>query len=53
MRLIKVIAYASRQLKVHVKNYTTYELELGALEFGLKILRPYLYGVQLVVFTAH
>ncbi|GJW95861.1 retrotransposon protein, putative, ty3-gypsy subclass [Tanacetum coccineum] len=27
----KVIAYASRQLKVHEKNYTTHDLKLGAL----------------------
>ncbi|GJS73771.1 putative reverse transcriptase domain-containing protein [Tanacetum coccineum] len=27
----KVIAYASRQLKVHENNYTTYDLELGAV----------------------
>ncbi|GJX04246.1 zf-CCHC domain-containing protein [Tanacetum coccineum] len=27
----KVIAYASRQLKIHEKNYTTHDLELGAL----------------------
>ncbi|GJX45281.1 putative reverse transcriptase domain-containing protein [Tanacetum coccineum] len=27
----KVIAYASRQLKIHEKNYTTYDLELGAV----------------------
>ncbi|GJX04081.1 putative reverse transcriptase domain-containing protein [Tanacetum coccineum] len=29
----KVIAYASRQLKIHEKNYTTHDLELGAIEF--------------------
>ncbi|GJX89253.1 putative reverse transcriptase domain-containing protein [Tanacetum coccineum] len=28
----KVIAYASRQLKIHEKNYTTYDLELGAVK---------------------
>ncbi|GJZ62653.1 putative reverse transcriptase domain-containing protein [Tanacetum coccineum] len=33
----KVIAYASRQLKIHEKNYTTYDLELGAVMFALKI----------------
>ncbi|GJU78203.1 putative reverse transcriptase domain-containing protein [Tanacetum coccineum] len=27
----KVIAYASRQLKIHEKNYTTHDLELGAI----------------------
>ncbi|GJT74672.1 putative reverse transcriptase domain-containing protein [Tanacetum coccineum] len=27
----KVIAYASRQLKIHEKNYTTHDLELGAV----------------------
>ncbi|GKD15762.1 putative reverse transcriptase domain-containing protein [Tanacetum coccineum] len=33
----KVIAYASRQLKIHEKNYTTHDLELGAVIFALKI----------------
>ncbi|GJY77535.1 putative reverse transcriptase domain-containing protein [Tanacetum coccineum] len=31
----KVIAYASLQLKVHEKNYTTHDLELGAVVFAL------------------
>ncbi|GJR69247.1 putative reverse transcriptase domain-containing protein [Tanacetum coccineum] len=31
MQREKVIAYASRQLKVHKKNYTTHDLELGAV----------------------
>ncbi|GJT52019.1 putative reverse transcriptase domain-containing protein [Tanacetum coccineum] len=31
----KVIAYASRQLKIHEKNYTTHDLELGAIVFAL------------------
>ncbi|GKA36799.1 putative reverse transcriptase domain-containing protein [Tanacetum coccineum] len=38
----KVIAYASRQLKIHEKNYTTHDLELGAVVFALKIYRHYL-----------
>ncbi|GKB08544.1 putative reverse transcriptase domain-containing protein [Tanacetum coccineum] len=33
----KVIAYASRQLKIHEKNYTTHDLELGEIMFALKI----------------
>ncbi|GJZ67267.1 putative reverse transcriptase domain-containing protein [Tanacetum coccineum] len=40
----KVIAYASRQLKIYEKNYTTHDLELGAVLFALKIWRHYLYG---------
>ncbi|GJR13800.1 putative reverse transcriptase domain-containing protein [Tanacetum coccineum] len=43
MQKEKVIAYASRQLKVHKKNYTTHDLELGALVFALKMWRHYLY----------
>ncbi|GJU95151.1 putative reverse transcriptase domain-containing protein [Tanacetum coccineum] len=39
----KVIAYASRQLKPHKENYTTHDLELGAVVFVLKIWRHYLY----------
>ncbi|GKF33963.1 putative reverse transcriptase domain-containing protein, partial [Tanacetum coccineum] len=31
MQRNKVIAYASRQLKIHKKNYTTHDLELGAV----------------------
>ncbi|GJW65779.1 putative reverse transcriptase domain-containing protein [Tanacetum coccineum] len=38
----KVIAYASRQLKTHEKNYTTHDLELGAVVFALKTWRHYL-----------
>ncbi|GKC18533.1 putative reverse transcriptase domain-containing protein [Tanacetum coccineum] len=37
MQREKVIAYASRQLKVHEKNYTTHDLELGSVVFALKI----------------
>nr|GEV77096.1 hypothetical protein [Tanacetum cinerariifolium] len=47
MQKEKVIAYASRQLKVHEKNYTTRDLELGAVVFALKMWRYYLYGLNL------
>ncbi|GJV88139.1 putative reverse transcriptase domain-containing protein [Tanacetum coccineum] len=49
----KVIAYASRQLKVHEENYTTHDLELGAIVFTLRLWRHYLYGTKCVVFTDH
>ncbi|GKD00539.1 putative reverse transcriptase domain-containing protein, partial [Tanacetum coccineum] len=42
----KVIAYASRQLKIHEKNYTTHDLELGAVVFTLKIWKQYLHGTK-------
>ncbi|GJS03063.1 putative reverse transcriptase domain-containing protein [Tanacetum coccineum] len=32
----KVIAYASRQLKIHEKNYTTHDFELGAKELNMR-----------------
>ncbi|GKE93164.1 putative reverse transcriptase domain-containing protein, partial [Tanacetum coccineum] len=44
MQREKVIAYTSHQLKVHDKNYTTHDLELGAVMFALKMWRHYLYG---------
>ncbi|GJZ04020.1 putative reverse transcriptase domain-containing protein [Tanacetum coccineum] len=43
MQREKVIAYASRQLKVHKENYTTHDLELGAVIFALRLWRHYLY----------
>ncbi|GJX39293.1 putative reverse transcriptase domain-containing protein [Tanacetum coccineum] len=49
----KVIAYASRQLKIHKKNYTTHDLELGAVVFALKTWRHYLYGTKSVIYTDH
>nr|GEW87359.1 hypothetical protein [Tanacetum cinerariifolium] len=42
MKKEKVIAYVSRQLNVHEKNYTTHDLELGAVVFALKMWRHYL-----------
>ncbi|GJV92812.1 putative reverse transcriptase domain-containing protein [Tanacetum coccineum] len=53
MQKEKVIAYATRQLKIHEKNYTTHDLELGAVVFALKMWRHYLYGTKCVMFTDH
>ncbi|GJS62205.1 retrovirus-related pol polyprotein from transposon 17.6 [Tanacetum coccineum] len=49
MQREKVIAYASRQLKPNEENYTTHDLELGAVVFALKIWRHYLYGTKCTV----
>nr|GEU38637.1 putative reverse transcriptase domain-containing protein [Tanacetum cinerariifolium] len=49
----KVIAYASRQLKIHEKIYTTHNLELGGEVFALKTWRHYLYGTKSVIYTDH
>ncbi|GKC12966.1 putative reverse transcriptase domain-containing protein, partial [Tanacetum coccineum] len=49
----KVIAYVSRKLKIHKKNYTTHDLELGAVVFALKIWRHYLYWTKSVIYTDH
>nr|GFB04719.1 putative reverse transcriptase domain-containing protein [Tanacetum cinerariifolium] len=49
----KVIAYASRHLKIHEKNYTMHDLELGAVVFALKTQRHYLYGTKSVIYTDH
>ncbi|GJW09740.1 putative reverse transcriptase domain-containing protein [Tanacetum coccineum] len=53
MQRKKVIAYASPQLKIHEKNYTTHDLELRAVVFALKMWRHYLYGTKCTVFTDH
>nr|GFB06617.1 hypothetical protein [Tanacetum cinerariifolium] len=53
MQIEKVIAYASRQLKKHEENYTTHDLELGAVVFALRHWRHYLYGTKCTVYTDH
>nr|GEU83564.1 hypothetical protein [Tanacetum cinerariifolium] len=53
MQRENVIAYGSRQLKVHEKNYTTHDLELGVVVFALKIWRHYLYEIKCTMFTDH
>ncbi|GJX56663.1 putative reverse transcriptase domain-containing protein [Tanacetum coccineum] len=42
MQREKVIAYASRQLRKNEENYTTHDLELGAVVFALRLWRHYL-----------
>jgi len=47
----RVVAYASRQLKIHEGNYSTHDLELAAIVFALKTWRNYLYGTTFQVFS--
>src|ERR1044072_148843 len=49
----QVVAYASRQLKIHERNYPTPALELAAVVFVLKLWRHYLYGSRFEVFSDH
>jgi hypothetical protein len=49
----KVIAYGSRQLKKHERNYPTHDLELAAMVFALKSWRHYLYGETCDIYTDH
>ena len=53
MQRNRAIAYASRQLKPHERNYPTHDLELGAVVFALKLWRHYLYGVKFIIYTDH
>jgi hypothetical protein len=49
----KVVAYSSRQLKVHEKNYPTHDLDLAAVVHALKTWRHYLYGQKCDIYTNH
>ena len=49
----RVVAYASRQLRTHEKNYPTHDLELAAIVFALTIWRHYVYGGKFDVFSDH
>ncbi|GJY18560.1 putative reverse transcriptase domain-containing protein [Tanacetum coccineum] len=53
MQREKVIAYASRQLRKNEENYTTHDLELGAVVFALRLWRHYLYDTKCMVYTDH
>ena len=49
----KVVAYASRQLKPYEQNYPTYDLELVAVVFSLRIWRHYLYDEKCRIYIDH
>ena len=53
MQDIKVVAYASRQMKPHEQNYLTHNLELATVVFALKIWRHYLHCEKCRIFTYH
>jgi hypothetical protein len=49
----RVVAYLSRQLKIHDRNYPTHDLELAAMVHALKTWRHCLYGQKCDVYTDH
>jgi hypothetical protein len=49
----RVVAYSSRQLKIHERNYPTHDLELAAVVHALKTWRHYLYGQKCDVYMGH
>ena len=48
-----MVAYASRQLKSHEKNYPTHDLEFAAIVFAVKIWRHDLYKEKCFIYTDH
>ena len=48
-----MVAYASRQMKPHEKNYPKHDMELAAIVFALKIWRHYLYREKFFIHTDH
>ena len=49
----KTIAYASVTFSKAHTRYSTIERELCAIRWGLKIFRPFLFGIKFVLFTDH
>jgi hypothetical protein len=49
----RVIAYASRALRVHEQNYPTHDLELAAVIHALQIWRHHLVGTKCHIYTDH
>jgi hypothetical protein len=49
----RLVAYSSRQLKIHENNYPTHDLELAVVVLALKTWRHYLYGQKCDIYTNH
>src|SRR5436190_4257868 len=52
-QLGRVVAFGSRQLKDHERNYPVHDLELAVVVFALKAWRHYLYGEIFDVLSDH
>jgi hypothetical protein len=53
MQEVRVVAYASRQLRKHELNYPTHDLELAAVVHSLKIWRHYIIGQKCDIYIDH
>ena len=51
MKFERAVAYGSRQLRNHERNYPSHDMELAAIVFALKTWRHYLYGEEFEVFS--
>lgn len=49
----QVVAYASRQLRIHERNYPIHDLDLVVVVFVLKMWQHYLYGSRFEIFSDH
>jgi hypothetical protein len=49
----RVVAFASRTLRIHEQNYPTHDLELAAVIHALKIWRHHLMGMKCHIYTDH
>jgi hypothetical protein len=49
----RVVAYSSRRLKIHEKNYPMHDLVLAVVVHALKTWRHYLYGQKCDIYIDH
>ena len=49
----RVIGFASMSFSSTQLNYSTLERELTALRWGIKTFRPFLYGIEFILYTDH